>query len=69
VSGTSTTTHALQAAICDTETVLINMPARDGEALLWKVQRLYNLGDGIGREGVEDQTHGDLRRFLSSARA
>jgi hypothetical protein len=60
---------ALQTAICDTETVLLNMSAPDGEALLWKINRLYKPGDGIWSEGVEDQTHADLQRFLSDGRA
>jgi hypothetical protein len=45
------------------------MPAPDGEALLWKVQQLYKPGEGEWSEGVEDQTHADLRRLLSGGRA
>jgi hypothetical protein len=62
-------TDALSDAICDAEAVLLDMPAPDGEALLWKVNRLYKPGEGIWSEGVEDQTHSDLHRFLSSGRA
>lgn len=51
------------------ETVLLDMPAPDGEALLWKVGRLYGPGEGIWSEGVEDQTNADLHRFLSQGRA
>ncbi|URD60474.1 hypothetical protein M8312_11875 [Sphingomonas sp. KRR8] len=53
----------------EAETALLDMPAPDGEALLWKVGKLYTPGEGIWSEGVEDQTHADLRRFLSSGRA
>lgn len=60
---------ALTTAICDTETVLLNMPAPDGEALFWKVERLYSPGEGIWAAGVEDQTYADLRRFLLNGRA
>lgn len=56
---------ALTTAICDTETVLLNLPAPDGEALLWKINRLYKPGDGIWSKGVEDQTHADLHRLLT----
>jgi hypothetical protein len=62
-------TDALANAICETEAVLLDMPAPDGEALQWKVNRLYKPGDGIWSEGVEDQTHADLHRFLSTGRA
>lgn len=53
----------------DAEQTLLKMPAPDGEALLWKVERLYTPGEGIWNEGVEDQTHADLRRFLLNGRA
>ena len=60
---------ALSSAIGDTETVLLDMPAPDADALLWKVERLYRPGEGMWTEGVEDQTHADLSRFLSTRRA
>ena len=60
---------ALSEAICDAEQVLLQLPAPDGEALLWKVNRLYAPGEGIWEPGHEDQTHADLRRFLSNGRA
>lgn len=56
-------------ALGEAETALLNMPAPDGEALLWKVDRLYTPGEGIWSEGVEDQTCADLRRFLLQGRA
>jgi hypothetical protein len=61
--------EALTSAIFDAESVLLNLPAPDGEALLWKVKRLYSPGDGIWGEAVEDQTYADLHRFLSHGRA
>ena len=45
------------------------MPAPDGEALLWKIERLYKPGEGMWEEGYEDQTHADIRRFLLNGRA
>jgi hypothetical protein len=60
---------ALQSAMLDTENVLLQTPAPDGEAVLWKVERLYKPGDGIWSEGIEDQTYADLHRFLSTGRA
>lgn len=60
---------ALNEAVSEAETALLNMPAPDGEALMWKVERLYKPGDGIWSDGVEDQTHADLRRFLLNGRA
>jgi hypothetical protein len=60
---------ALSSAIGDTETVLLAMPAPDGEALLWKVNRLYTPGEAGWAEGVEDQTHADLHRLLSTGGA
>ena len=59
----------LSSAICDAEQALLNMPAPDGEALLWKVDRLYTPGEGIWSAEYEAQTHSDLRRFLSQGRA
>ena len=59
----------LCAAIGEAETVLLDMPAPDGEALLWKVNRLYAPGEGIWTEGVEDQTIADLHRFLLNGTA
>jgi hypothetical protein len=59
----------LDDAVNAAETVLLDMPAPDGEALLWKVGRLYGPGEGIWSEGVEDQTNADLHRFLSHGRA
>jgi hypothetical protein len=59
----------LSVAICDAEEVLLNMPAPDGEALLWKVNRLYAPGAGIWEPSYEAQTHADLRRILSHGRA
>lgn len=60
---------ALSSAIGDTEMALFDMPAPDGEALLWKVTRLYKPGETMWAEGVEDQTHADLHRLLSNRRA
>jgi hypothetical protein len=60
---------ALTDAIVEAEEVLLNMPAPDGEALLWKVNRLYPEGEGIWEAGYEAQTQADLRRFLSTGRA
>ena len=59
----------LADAVNDAEAVLLNMPPPDGEALLWRVDRLYTPGEGIWAEGVEDQTYADLRRLLSQGRA
>ena len=56
----------LSGAIGDAEEVLLNIPAPDGEALLWKVKRLYAEGEGVWEAGYEAQTHADLRRILSS---
>jgi hypothetical protein len=53
----------LDDAVNAAETVLLDMPAPDGEALLWKVGHLYGPGEGIWSEGV------DLHRFLSTGRA
>jgi hypothetical protein len=61
--------EALQSAIVDTQSVLLNMPAPDSAAALWKVERLYKPGDGISGEEVEDQAYADLHRFLSIGRA
>lgn len=55
--------------IVEAERALLDMPAPDGEALLWKVNKLYKPGEGCWSDGVEDQTHSDLRRFLSHGRA
>lgn len=60
---------ALSDAIVRAEEVLLKMPAPDGEALLWKVNRLYAPGEGIWEPDYEAQTHADLRRFLSVGRA
>lgn len=60
---------ALTEAMSQAETALLSVPAPDGEALMWKVERLYTPGEGIWGEGYEDQTHADLRRFLLSGRA
>jgi hypothetical protein len=60
---------ALSAALSAAEAALLNMPAPDGEALLWKVNRLYAEGEGIWAAGFESQTHADLRRLLSNGRA
>ena len=60
---------ALSEAITAAEDVLLKMPAPDGEALLWKVDRLYCEGQGIWAPGFESQTHADLRRLLSTGRA
>jgi phage shock protein A len=51
------------------ERVLLDTPAPDGEALMWKVAQLYTPGDGIWEPSVEQQTHTDLRRFLLGGRA
>jgi hypothetical protein len=59
----------LSEAICDAESVLLKMPAPDGEALLWKVNRLYAPGEGIWEPDYEAQTQADLRRLLSTGRA
>ena len=70
--GWSQAHDAYDAAIArqiEAEKVLFDMPAPDGEALLWKMERLYKPGEGIWSEGVEDQAHADLRRFLSHGRA
>jgi hypothetical protein len=61
--------EALRDKACEFEMELLNMPAPDGEALMWKVDNLYTPGDGIWGEGVEDQTYADLRRFLLTGRA
>lgn len=53
----------------EAERVLLDMPAPDGEALLWKISKLYVPGEGVWAEGVEDQTHADLRRLLLNGRA
>jgi hypothetical protein len=63
------TYEAAIARQCDAEGQLLRMPAPDGEALMWKVESLYKPGDGLWGEGVEDQTHADLRRFLLTGRA
>lgn len=60
---------ALAGAICDAEAVLLKLPAPDGEALMWKVKRLYTPGEGIWSDGVEDQTFADLQRFLVQGQA
>lgn len=60
---------ALSNAICEAEEILLTMPAPNGEALLWKVNRLYAPGEGIWEPDYEAQTHADLRRFLSNGRA
>ena len=60
---------ALSEAITAAEDVLLKMPAPDGEALLWKVDRLYSEGQGIWAPGFETQTHADLRRLLTTGRA
>jgi len=59
----------LSSAICAAEEALLNLPAPDGEALLWKVNRLYAPGEGIWSADYEAQTHADLHRFLSNGRA
>ena len=59
----------MDEAVSAAETVLLDMPAPDGEALLWKVARLYTPGEGIWSEGVEDQTNADLHRLLSQGRS
>ncbi len=59
----------LSEAIGDAEEVLLRMPVPDGDALLWKVTRLYPEGEGVWSEGWEAQTHADLRRLLSNGRA
>ena len=59
----------LSEAISAAEEVLLKMPAPDGEALLWKVDRLYPEGEGIWEPGFASQTHADLRRLLSTGRA
>jgi hypothetical protein len=56
-------------AVGAAETVLLDMPAPDGEALLWKVNRLYKPGEGIWSAEYEAQTSADLHRFLSNGRA
>jgi hypothetical protein len=60
--------EALTDVIVAAEEVLLSMPAPDGEALLWKVNRLYPEGEGIWEAGYESQTQADLRRLLSSGR-
>lgn len=60
---------ALSDAICVAEEVLLKMPAPDGEALLWKVNRLYPECGGMWAEGYEAQTHADLRRLLARGQA
>lgn len=60
---------ALSYAIGATEEVLLNMPAPDSEALLWKVNRLYPQGEGTWAASFEAQTQADLRRFLLIGRA
>ena len=59
----------LTDAIVDAEELLLNMPAPNGDALLWKVNRLYTPGEGIWEAGYEAQTHADLHRFLSQGGA
>ena len=56
---------ALSEVISNAEEILLNLPAPDGEALLWKVNRLYAPGEGLWEPDYEAQTHTDLRRFLS----
>lgn len=60
---------ALCEAICDAEQRLLNIPAPDGDALLWKINKLYQPGSGMWASGFEEQTVADLHRFLSSGRA
>lgn len=52
--------------VSEAEQRLLDLPAPDGAALLWKVNRLYAPGEGIWSEGIEDQTHSDLHRLLGS---
>ena len=59
----------LSDGIADAEKVLLNLPAPDGDAVLWKVNRLYEPGSGMWADGVEDQTIADLNRFLLPGRA
>ena len=60
---------ALSEAISNTEEILLNLPAPDGEALLWTVNRLYAPGEGLWEPDYEAQTQADLRRFLSDGKA
>lgn len=58
---------ALSQRICDAEERLMNMPAPDGEALLWKVDKLWKPETDIWSEDYTRQTHSDLRRMLGAA--
>lgn len=60
---------AISEEICEAQAALLDMPAPDGEALLWKIAQLYTPGDGIWEADYEQQTHADLRRFLLNGRA
>jgi hypothetical protein len=55
---------ALTGRICDCQATLLNIPAPDGEALMWKVENLYTPGEGVWEASYEAQTHDDLRRLL-----
>ncbi|MEG3154460.1 hypothetical protein [Sphingomonas sp. RB1R13] len=59
----------MDSAISAAEKVLLDMPAPDPQAVVWKVDRLWMPGEGIWSEGVEDQAYADLRRFLLGGRA
>lgn len=58
---------ALTNEICAAEQALLDMPAPDGEALMWKINRLYSPADSLWEPSFVAQTHADLSRFLIGA--
>ncbi|WP_260482359.1 hypothetical protein [Sphingomicrobium flavum] len=54
----------LSAKWAEADQALLDIPAPDGDALLWKVNHLWEEGDTIWSPSVEKQTRRDLERFL-----
>ena len=56
-------------AYSDALSVLVEMPAPDSEALLWKIRYLFTSADTAWVEEYTAQFHRDAKRLLSTGRA
>ncbi|MCA1653668.1 MAG: hypothetical protein ABR588_05915 [Sphingomicrobium sp.] len=61
--------EALLGRLCEAQTVLVEMPAPDAEALLWKINHLFQQEDVTWTPEYTAQFHSDAARLLSNGRA
>ena len=60
---------ALSSRIAAVEDTIMDTPAPDGEALLWKIEHFFTPADTLWSEDYAEQFYADARRILSAGRA